>query len=131
MQCRCVEKDQCNRNIAILENAQWRFNGVNGWIHSFGEDVEVARLKYHECLTASRLQKCVTYIGQLDEDVSSVRDSADGKISSTLSDLYHEFEELDREDFEYHEEERRKEEEAEEEARRAEEERQRLAGKGR
>lgn len=128
MRCRCADKDECNRKIAVLENAQWRFNGVNGWIHTLGEDVEVARLKYHECLTASRLQRCVAYIGQLGGDISSIRDCVDDKISSAISDLYDEFEELESEDFEFHEEERRKEEEEEEE-RRAKEAQNRSAGK--
>lgn len=125
--CRCEEKRAQESLISTLERAWDGLSDANGYIYSGRTSTERIVMLYPQSSIQTKMQNCVSYLSNMSGTLGSVRGRIDGGISSTLSELYSDLEDMTQEDDDYHEEQERAEEEAA--ARKAAEDSQKSGGK--
>lgn len=103
--CRCDDIREQESLINTLERAWSGFDEANGNINAVRERTECIEKLYQKTSIQVKMQNCVNYFPSLCGDLGSVRSRIDGEISSTLSRLHNELEEMREEDDDHHEEE--------------------------
>lgn len=103
--CRCVDMREQERLISTLESAWDGLSDANGSISTARTSTEEILMLYPQSSIQVKLQNSVSYFADMMGDLGSVRGRIDGSISSTLSELHRELEDMIEEDDEFHEEE--------------------------
>lgn len=103
--CRCGDMRDQESLISTLESAWDGLSDANGSISIARASTEEILMLYPQSSIQVKLQNSVSYFSDMMGDLGSVRGRIDGEISSTLSDLYSELDDMREEDDDYHDDE--------------------------